>query len=411
VSTTAVRRLAPLVVAGVLLAAGYARYAPGVEHAQDQRAYLAFAWEENRYSDIIFLYLRDEQASHPRPYLDDDLEYPVLMGGLSYLLGFAPTLGAYFDLTYAVLAACALVAVALLRRLPGANPWYLAASPALALYTGLNWDLAAVAATVVALVAFDRRRDRWGGVALTAAIWLKFFPLVFLVAILIERLRERRYRAALEVAGVAAVGSLFLNLPLALASFDGWSTFFTFNRDRPPDGNLWVLFRDLSTPTVNLIAALGTAAGGLGAVLLALRSRRPVLLPLGATLLPWWLLLNKVFSPQYAVWLVLAAALLAPSLALWVGLVAVDLAAFHVGFLIQYTVHQPDPYGRPAATAIADWQVRHLYDPIQLARGGIVLLLIGVGLARLARPRVSGIRADGPAAAPRPSSATGGSQA
>lgn len=56
--TTAARRLAPLLVAGALLAAGYARYAPGVEHAQDLRAYLALAWEENRYSDIIFLYRR-----------------------------------------------------------------------------------------------------------------------------------------------------------------------------------------------------------------------------------------------------------------------------------------------------------------------------------------------------------------
>lgn len=270
--TTAARRLAPLLVAGALLAAGYARYAPGVEHAQDLRAYLALAWEENRYSDIIFLYRRlppgrpvpPGRPGEPPPTLPrrrpgipgpDDLAYPVPTGGLSYLLGFEPTLRASFDPTYAALTASALAAVALLRRLPGANPWYLAASPALALYTGLNWDLAAVAATVAALVAFDRHRDRWGGVALAAAVWLKFFPLVFLTAILSERLRERRYRAALEIAAVAAFGSSLLNLPFALTSFDGWSTFFTFNRDRPADGNLRVLFRDLSMSTVNLLAA------------------------------------------------------------------------------------------------------------------------------------------------------------
>ena len=364
----------PFAVAAAFLVLGYLRYALGTAHPDD---YLADAWEHLRFSDVIWLWVRDSGASHPVPYLDHWFEYPVLLGGLIYLLGFAPSLGAYFALTYAVLAGCALATIALLRRLPGADPWYLAAAPALYLYTGLNWDTAAIAATAAALVAFDRGRDRWGTIALVAAVWLKFFPLVFLAAILVERLRRGRRRAALEIAGLFALGSLVVNLPVLLAAPGRWADFFTFNRDRAADSNLWVLARDIPTSTVNALSLAALAIGGLGLAVLALRSRRSVVPPLGAALLLWWLAINKVFSPQYALWVFFALAVLRPSWSLWTALVAADLAAYAVGFFVQYALHRPE--GGP----FADWQIRHLYDPLQVLRVGLLLLAIGSGMRLL----------------------------
>ena len=305
----------------------------------------------------------------------------MLLGGLVYLLGFAPSLDAYFALSYALLAACALATIALLRRLPGADPWVFAAAPALYLYTGLNWDSAAIAATGAALVAFDRGRDRWGTVALVVAVWLKYFPLVFLAAILVERLGHGRRRAALQIAGLFALGGAAINLPVLLAAPGRWADFFTFNRDRPADSNLWALTPDLSVPAVNGLSLAATALGALALVALALRSQRPVLLPLGAALLLWWLAWNKVYSPQYALWIVLALALLRPAWSIWTALVAADLAAYAVGFFIQYAVHQP--HGGP----FADWHLRHLYDPLQLIRVALLLLAIGHAARLLARPR------------------------
>lgn len=284
-------RLLPFALAALFLVLGYARYAPGTNHTDD---YLADAWDHLRYSDIIWLYLRNDGASHPRPYLDlEFFEYPVLLGGLVYLLGFAPDLASYFALTYAVLAACALATIAVLRRLWQANPWYFAATPALYLYTGLNWDLAAIAPTVLALAAYTAGRDRWGTAALLAAVWLKFFPIVVLAAIVVERLREDRRRAAIEIVGLFALGSALTNLPVAIVALDDWNDFFTFNRDRPADSNLWVLTDQFAIPTINVLSLAGTALGGIGLAVLALRSRRPVLLPLGAALLRWWPALNR----------------------------------------------------------------------------------------------------------------------
>src|SRR5690242_13273095 len=42
------------------------------------------------YSDILWLYDRDRLWLHPLPYINYALEYPVGIGGLSWVLSFAP---------------------------------------------------------------------------------------------------------------------------------------------------------------------------------------------------------------------------------------------------------------------------------------------------------------------------------
>ena len=294
-----VRRAAPLLLAGAFLLIGYLRLAPGTAHPGD---YHDYAFREVRYSDVIALYLRDHLERHPQPYLDYALEYPALLGGLSYLLSFAPTLPAYFALTYALLALGALGTVAALGRLPGADAWYFAAAPTLVAYAGLNWDLAAVGCTAAALLAYARGRDRLGTLALVAAVWLKLFPLPILAAVLVARLLQRRFRAAAEIGLVFAVGSAVVNLPLALRDQAGWAYFFAFNSERGAGSGLWLWLPWLTTAQVNRLTIAALALGGAAMALVAWRGRGAVLLPLGAGLLLWWLLLNKVYSPQYALW-------------------------------------------------------------------------------------------------------------
>ena len=120
---------APFAVAALLLVAGYLRYAPGVAYSQSPAAYRDWAFPAFRYSDLIWLYLRDGLADRPVPYLDYPLEYPVLTGLLSYLLALAPGLGAAYALTSATLALCALATVWALVRLPGARASRYESSP------------------------------------------------------------------------------------------------------------------------------------------------------------------------------------------------------------------------------------------------------------------------------------------
>src|SRR5947209_12945545 len=130
------------------------------------------------YSDIASLFFRYRMWLHRLPYVHYAFEYPVGTGLFVWLTSLAGSgLGTYLAVDAAVLGACGLLTIWLLRRFERANPWLLALSPALALYAALNWDLLSIASLVVALVLFDRRRDAWGSVALGVATWTKFFPI------------------------------------------------------------------------------------------------------------------------------------------------------------------------------------------------------------------------------------------
>jgi hypothetical protein len=380
------RWLAPFAVATALLLLGYIMRERGTAHT-DQ--YHLYSFGSLNYSDIIWLYLRDRLAEHPRPYLDYPLEYPPLTGALTYLLSFAPGLPAYFGLTYALLALASLATVGALGGIAGANPWYFAAAPGLLLVGGLNWDLAAIALTALALFAYARGRDVWGTLALLAAVWLKLFPIVFLAAILVERLRERRWRDLATIATLFAFGSAAINLPLARANREGWSYFFRLNNERNAEPSIWTLLPPLTIPEINTASLALLALGGLIFALIALRARAPVTPLLGATLLVWWLFVNKIYSPQYGLWVYLALALLATSRLLWGAFAIFDAAYYFASFQILYTAMlQID--------ILVEWQTRYLVHPLVAVRLVLLAAITAAGvyaLWQLSQQRPATVRA------------------
>src|SRR4051812_17454324 len=135
------RRFAiPAAVCASLLLAGYVRTAEGTRHASPW-GYRLWSFGALAYSDILALHEDRGATTHAFPYLKDKVEYPVLMGlGMWWPSAIAPGREAYFALTFLALAICALGTLWVLASLPQANPWAFAASPALLVYTGLNWD-------------------------------------------------------------------------------------------------------------------------------------------------------------------------------------------------------------------------------------------------------------------------------
>ena len=107
-----------------------------------------------------------------------------------------------------------------------------------------------------------------------------------------------------------------------IAAPSGWATFYVFSQHRGADwGSIWYLFEYYSVPklgnyqlsTLNKMSAAVLIVAFAAIALLALAApRRPRLPQLCFLLLAAFLITNKVWSPQYVIWLVPLAVLARP---------------------------------------------------------------------------------------------------
>ena len=126
-----------------------------------------------------------------------------------------------------------------------------AVAPGLILASTINWDLWAVAAVALALLAWARRYPVLAGLLLGLGASYKFYPVLILGPLLVLCLRAGRLRYWLLTFGAALVMWLAANVPIMVARFEGWSRFYTFSPERGADfGSLWLVARDAygSTP-------------------------------------------------------------------------------------------------------------------------------------------------------------------
>jgi Gpi18-like mannosyltransferase len=305
------------------------------------------------YSDIGILYRIRGFASGLSPYTDFDWEYPALTGmfadlarRLTDLLGFASGEGldaqtilsnsnVYTAVTAVGLFACFLGVVAVQRRLMGGHPWgvaALAAAPAV-MTTGLiNWDLFAVFLCSLGLLAYTRDHPVRAGIWLGLAVAAKFYPVVVLGALFLLCWRSRRFVFYVRLLGAAVAAWIAANLPVIIASVDGWRHFYTFNQGRGPDlGSLWHALALLGSGPANAqnwaIGIMAVCYAGLAAItLLAPVKPRPgqVVFLAVAILVTF----NMVYSPQYVLWLL--------PLVLWARPAWRDFAAWALAELVYF---------------------------------------------------------------------------
>lgn len=289
------------------------------------------------YSDITALWGPREIDLGKIPYLETELEYPVLTGAFIYgvrqlsgLLGPVPSSLSFFGLTAVLLFVCFLGLVAVHVRLGGRWDALAVAGSPLVLATGLiNWDLLPLVLTAGALLAWERRSPTWAGVLIGLGTAAKLYPALLFLPLLVICARERRWLPALRAVAGAAVAWLAVNLPVFLASPDGWLHFYTFNRGRGADlGSIWLVLQGLNVPLAD-VSVLFMGSFALGALALALVfwvAPTPPRLAQGAFLVVLlFCLVNKVYSPQYMLWLLPLLVLARP--------VKLDLVVFTVGEL------------------------------------------------------------------------------
>ena len=303
------------------------------------------------------------------PYRDHPVEYPAVIGGLMWAAAEVTNVlhpddphetetGAvvdgrsktFFDVTALMLAIAALATTWAVARLAGRRRVWDAAmfalAPALFFHAYTNWDLAAVALATLALVAWNSTRlgtkaPIVAGVLIGVATATKLYPVLFLVALLFLCWRAARLWDWFVCAGTSALAFVVAYLPAFFLSRDfpfpnaacenadpvpAYQWFWKLNTTRGADwDSLWFQVEHargspLDSPAcgaapawLNFGVALSTVVviGAVGLLTLAAR-RRPRLPQVLFLLVAGFLLVNKVDSPQYVLWLVPLAVLARP---------------------------------------------------------------------------------------------------
>ncbi|BDH16335.1 glycosyltransferase family 87 protein [Streptomyces hygroscopicus] len=293
------------------------------------------------YSDIPHLYAGRGFAEGLIPYFDrlpgdmEYLEYPVLTGVFMEVASWmTPHAGGiqhreqiYWLVNAGMLMICAAVIAVCVTRTHRRRPWeglLVALAPAAALTATINWDLLAIALTAAGMLMWSRSRPLAAGILVGLATAAKLYPVLLLGPLLVLCWRAGTWRAYGRAAVGAAASWLVVNLPVMIthdaAGFhirEGWAKFYTFSQERPIDfGSIWLL---ISQRTGNPLENANTYATllmivGCGAIgLLALYApRRPRFAQLAFLVVALFILTNKVYSPQYVLWLTPLAALARP---------------------------------------------------------------------------------------------------
>ena len=300
-------------------------------------------------NDIQVLYLARGMAEHPFPYIHGDLvnhqlvggalEYPVLTG----LFAWVPALvssdaGSYLQWTSLLLAPFTLITTVLLTQMVRWRALVYALAPPLVWYSFHNWDLLVVCATVAAFHAWWRRRYVWTGAWLAIGAALKFWPLLFVLPLLLDRLSARDRDGA--VRAMVGFGAVFgaVNGVFLVAGPRGFWAPYAFQGERAADitsNSIWfwglpsLTTADLNLLVPALLAVALTVACAVGWRRAAREGEFPFVQVCGA-LLAAFMLLGKAHSPQYALWLLPFFCLVRLRWGWWAAYFALD-ALFYVG--------------------------------------------------------------------------------
>ncbi|MBP2372670.1 glycosyltransferase family 87 protein [Paeniglutamicibacter psychrophenolicus] len=260
-------------------------------------------------------------------------EYPVLMSVVASLTAALIPKGefdralAFFDLNFFLVAGLWLLVVIATARTAGRRPWdaaMVAVAPGLILASTINWDMWAVAFLALAMLAWSRQAIFLAGVLIGLGTAMKVFPLLFFGAVIVLAIRTGRYKPLWVSLAGAGMSWLVVNLPLAVMNFDAWRHFFSFTEDRGAGlSSFWHIWNvtagvvpgmpPLGASAINALALGLFVASCAGIAYLGLRA--PVAPRLGQLvflIVASFILFNKVYSPQFVVWLIPLAALAWP---------------------------------------------------------------------------------------------------
>lgn len=299
------------------------------------KSYCLTSWEPGRqpkscYNDFQTLWYQRDMGEHVAPYQGEvesvyedghltgiklgagQIEYPVLTGVFAWVTAL-PVDGhaGYLIVSALALSPFAFLTSLALRAVSGGRALLFALSPQLAAYAFLNWDLLPVAATAGAVWAWYRGRPVWTAVLLSLGACAKIWPGFLLLPLLIHLLLAGRHRDAGRVFAAAGVTAAAVNLPFLFTNPEGWFAPYRMQSLRLNDlttNSHWQwLFGETAFSQVNAWSAVSVLAGWAAILVVGYRRRQEPegypWLAVGAAMVCSYIILGRVDSPQYGLWL------------------------------------------------------------------------------------------------------------
>lgn len=366
------------------------------------------------YTDVLALYYAEHLSDGAVPYFDHAVEYPVLTGYFMGALGLPvhdyalshPEVNQgqlFWNLNFLVLSAFGVVAIAVVLALRRRRPWdaaLFALTPALVVTATVNWDLFAGGLTALFLYAWARRRPVLAGVLLGLAGAAKLYPLFLLGPLLVLALRTGRWRPAIATTVSAGLAWAAANAPVFLFANAGWDRFWQLSDERPIDwGTFWYIgahfplsatpnggiepfiWLGAHIPVLNRVFYVLFALACVGIALLALSARRkPRLGQLCFLVVAVFLLLSKVWSQQFVLWLIPLAVLARPK---WGAFLAWQIA--EIGYFFAFYGELLNASGKqvfPETTFVL----------AALGRWVTLAILVGLVVRDIVRPELDVVR-------------------
>jgi hypothetical protein len=266
------------------------------------------------YSDLPSLFGDRELNKHKWAYVGTEkaVEYPVITGLVMYATAVITPTNSHSATNYFLINAflIALLFVFIVVLIAHIKPkyWYLLlTAPAMIASLYINWDLWAITSMLISIYWFDKEKYKWSAIALGISISTKFMPIFLLLPIFLILWRKNKIREIAQYSGIVIASWLAINLPVALTTPQGWWRFYELNLSRGADwGSPWLAFSMLGLHLgyLNYLTILALLAGLTIITLIFFEfSITPTLAQMSFILLAVVMIVSKVYSPQYVLWL------------------------------------------------------------------------------------------------------------
>ena len=248
----------------------------------------------------------DTKVQHP-------VEYPALTGLIMWLISFlvTPTPTVSFDY-YRITAAFQIVLLAfsayLIFRLAGKKyGFYFILAPAVLYSLNRNWDIWAIAAMLLAIYLFEKKRFQLSAILLAVSIATKFFPIVLMLPIMIIFLRNKQIKLFIRYALTTAIAWAVINLPFVLINYEGWAYFYKFSAERGLGSASFFEITNIILPSITFSSIHFYILNTLALVAVTTYFVRlksvPTLAATSFFVMFGFILFNKQYSMQYVIWL------------------------------------------------------------------------------------------------------------